>query len=294
MGNLWLTFSFLIGLSVGSFLNCIIYRLREGGSLWRGRSYCPKCKHKLGILDLIPVFSFIFLRGKCRYCHQKIFWQYPIVELIIGILFALTSYQLLTINNFIIHNSYPLILLKIWFFISVLMFIFIYDLKYYLIPDRIILPAIVIVLGINIVLQYSGVLEYGQVQWFRSTGVLSYPFGTILQYFPVWKYWLNSDCWFCSGIFNFLLAAALGGIFFLAQYLISKGQWVGGGDIRMGVLMGLILGWPNILGALFLAYVIGAIIGIGLIITGKKGWQSQVPFGPFLAGATIIILLLNS
>lgn len=294
MGGLLLFFSFLIGLSVGSFLNCLIYRLKEKellnnkttkplnrlrgffGMTIKERSYCPKCKNKLGVLDLIPVFSFIFLGGKCRYCHQKISWQYPIVELLTGVIFTVAAYQIFSLDfteildfRFQIFEVGRLFLLfRNWFFISVLLFIFIYDLKYYLIPDKIILPAIIITLVFNTILQYCSVLKYSpslNLNWlFYSTN---------------------------PNFLNFLFAAVIGGGFFLVQFLISKGRWIGGGDIRLGVLMGLMLGWPATLFALFLAYIIGAIIGIGLIVTGKKSWQSQIPFGPFLAGATIITLL---
>lgn len=280
MSNLWLIFSFLIGLSVGSFLNCLIYRLHKGETFWQGRSYCPKCKHKLGVLDLIPVFSFIFLRGKCRYCHQKIFWQYPLVELATAILFTVASYRLLAIDHQILNAEWSIpkevrnqmFLFRDWFFISVLLLIFIYDLKYYLIPDKIILPAIIVVLTFDIILSYY-VLKY--CQNFEGLN-----FG-------------NLFCLDIPIILNFLLAAVVGGGFFLVQFLLSKGRWIGGGDIRLGLLMGLMLGWPGIFLALFLAYIIGAIVGVGLIITKKKGWQSQVPFGPFLTGATIFILLFG-
>jgi prepilin signal peptidase PulO-like enzyme (type II secretory pathway) len=146
-----------------------------------------------------------------------------------------------------------------------LLFIFIYDLKYYLIPDKIILPAIVITLISDIILSYFSVGSY----------------------FSNWLFYSNNP-----NLSNFLLAATAAGGFFLIQFLISKGRWIGGGDIRLGILMGLMLGWPGILLALFFAYLIGAIIGLGLIAAGKKNWKSQVPFGPFLAGGTIICLLV--
>ena len=80
-------FIFLFGLAVGSFLNCVIYRLERGESFFSGRSYCPHCQHVLNWQDLIPVFSFLILKGKCRYCSQKFSWQYPLVELATALLF---------------------------------------------------------------------------------------------------------------------------------------------------------------------------------------------------------------
>jgi leader peptidase (prepilin peptidase)/N-methyltransferase len=82
--------------------------------------------------------------------------------------------------------------------------------------------------------------------------------------------------------------------FFLFLVLISQGKWMGLGDVKLAFLMGLVLGWPNILVALFLAFISGAIIGLGLIATKKKTMKSQIPFGPFLVGATILVLLYGN
>jgi len=214
---------FLSGLTVGSFLNCIIYRLKTGQSFLRGRSFCPHCQHTLSWLDLIPVFSFFILKGRCRYCQKKISWQYPLVEIATGLLFLLIGNFQLPIFNFIIA---PLLII-----------IFVYDLKHYIIPDKIIYPAVII-----------------------------------------------------AAIFNFTnwLSALGAALFFLVIVLVSRGKWMGVGDVKLGFLMGLALGFPNILVALFLAFMMGAIIGIGLIIASKKTLKSEVPFGPFLVAATFI------
>ena len=235
---------FLFGLSVGSFLNCVIYRLETGGSFLRGRSFCPRCKHTLSWQDLIPVFSFFCLRGRCRYCQEKISWQYPLVELATGFLFVLF---------FEIRSP----IIDIWeigslAIIPFLVIIFVYDLKHYIIPDKVIYPAI----GIALV-------------------------------YDLWK----SD--FLLSIFgksDFLLSAFGATGFFLAIVVVSRGKWMGTGDIKLGFLMGLLLGWPKILVALFLAFLTGAIIGIGLMALGKKTLKSEVPFGPFLVTGTFAVI----
>ena len=117
-------FVFFLGLSVGSFLNCLIYRLSVSEKP-EGRSYCPKCKHKLSYKDLVPVLSYIFLLGKCRYCKKRISLEYPLVELLTGALF-LFSFLFLGISVELIY------LLIVLFF---LILIFVYDLKHYIIPD---------------------------------------------------------------------------------------------------------------------------------------------------------------
>ena len=261
-------FLFFFGLSLGSFLNSVIFRLETGGSFFRGRSFCPNCQHILSWQDLIPIFSFLILKGKCRYCQQKISWQYPLVELATGILFVLLwNYKLLPLNNippssflfppscFLLPTSFLLIPTSFFLLLisCFLIIIFVYDLKHYLIPDKI------IYLAIGLALFY--------------------------QFFKIW----NFGNWNFSKIFNLILAI-LPSLFFLAIILISRGSWMGMGDFKLAILMGLFLGWPNILVALFFAFLIGAIIGLGLIIAGKKTLKSKVPFGPFLVTGTFVAL----
>jgi len=79
-------------------------------------------------------------------------------------------------------------------------------------------------------------------------------------------------------------------LFFLAIVLFSRGRWMGVGDVKLVLFMGLVLGWPKILVALFLAFTIGALVSIGLMVLARKNLKSQIPFGPFLAGATMVAL----
>ncbi len=240
MEILFYIFVFFFGLTVGSFLNSIIYRLQIGESFLISRSYCPHCKHQLSWRDLIPLLSFLILRGKCRYCQKPISWQYLLVELTTAILF---------LSFFIFHFSFFIFIIACF-----LIIIFVYDLKYYLIPDKIIYPAVATALLYNILYSYF-VLH------------TSYPF-----------------------ILNTIYAAFGAAAFFLIIVLISRGKWMGTGDIKLAFFIGLFLGWPNILVALFLAFFIGAIIGLGLIASHKKSLRSEVPFGPFLAVSTLIAL----
>ena len=229
---------FLFGLSIGSFVNCLVWRLHENKTIL-GRSICPHCKHQLAWYDNIPLLSFIFLRGKCRYCGEKISWQYPTVELITALLFVLAFFIHFSGSNF-------LLLARDWFLISVMIIIFIYDLKYYLILDIISLPSILIMFIFNLLLGFN--------------------------------------------LLNLLISGIIGGSFFLIQFIISKGKWLGGGDIRLGLLMGVSLAWPMSLFAILLAYVLGSLISVPLLILKKKSFKSEIPLGAFLAPATIITL----
>lgn len=238
-------FIFLIGLCIGSFLNCVIYRLEQKKSL-KGRSFCPNCKHKLLWQDLFPVFSFLFLQGKCRYCHKKISIQYPAIEILTGLIFLLIfDFKFLVLNHFEILNFINLAFL--FYIASAMIVIFVYDLKCYIIPDKVLLPAIA-------------------VTFLYST--------------------LKSD----FSIINLLLAVAVAAGFFLLIFLISKGKWMGFGDVKLAILMGLLLGLPNVLVALFLAFFFGAVIGVILMIFKKKNFKSEIPFGPFLILGTFVAL----
>lgn len=128
-------FVFLLGLCIGSFLNCVVFRLEKKQSFLRGRSYCPYCKHTLSWQDLIPVFSFLLLKGKCRYCSKKISIQYPLVEILTGILFILIW--------FCVTPGFTQIFSV--FVSCFLIIIFVYDFKHYIIPDKVLFPAIGVV-----------------------------------------------------------------------------------------------------------------------------------------------------
>jgi len=139
-------FVFLFGLIIGSFLNCVIYRIEKGESFVKGRSYCPHCKHTLRWLDLVPVFSFLLLRGKCRYCHAKISVQYPLIEILTGIVFLLIfAYQFSTVFQVVF----------LWYIASVFIIIFVYDLKHYIIPDSVLFPAIGITFFYQLIFHFS-------------------------------------------------------------------------------------------------------------------------------------------
>ncbi|TSC53529.1 MAG: leader peptidase (prepilin peptidase) / N-methyltransferase [Parcubacteria group bacterium LiPW_39] len=288
-------FVFLFGLAVGSFLNVVIHRLTadhpENSSLpgWQrtvlcGRSHCPKCGQTLRWYDLIPVLSFFILRGRCRYCSQKISWQYPSVEIATALLFLLISNFQFPISNeisnfkFQISNAVNLGFL--FFIISCLFVIFVYDLRHYIIPDKVLFPAI----GISILYRLSEVFFrhaelvsasqeiLKQVQDDRINGALA-----------IWRPFLLT-----------MAAALAAAAFFLALVLITRGRGMGLGDVKLAFLMGLILGWPNILVALLLAFSSGALVGLSLIVAKRKTLKSQIPFGPFLIGGTLITFFFGS
>ncbi|MBI5765719.1 prepilin peptidase [Candidatus Falkowbacteria bacterium] len=256
-------FIFLLGLIVGSFLNVEIFRLKSGEKIINSRSHCQYCRHQLKAKDLVPVLSFIFYGGKCAYCRKRISWQYPLVELATTLLFLVVFMVNLRhgINpefnfQFLIPDvswgqafnfQFWLKIIRDWIFISFLVVIFVFDLRWYEILDKVTIPAMVLALVLNLMLGVG------------------------------WQ--------------GLLIGAAIGFFFFLFQFVVSKGKWIGGGDLRLGLLMGLMLGWPKIILGLFLAYIIGAIFSIILIKLNKKDFKSQIQFGTFLSAAAIIAIL---
>ena len=233
---------FFLGLALGSFLNSWIWRTRENIKIGSGRSMCPVCMRQLTWSENIPVFSYLFLRGRCRTCKNLIPKHFIFVEAATPFIFMLVAWQNLSSQTLV-----PALFFRDIIFSILLIIIFVYDWLYQEILPSVILVGVVAGLLFNIYLHVS-------------------PASMLIG----------------------LLAA--GGFFYL-QFIISKAKWIGGGDISMGVMMGLWLGWPVVLVALFLAYVCGAIVGLALIASGKKQLSSAVPFGTYLALATFVVLL---
>ncbi|MCP6719508.1 MAG: prepilin peptidase [Patescibacteria group bacterium] len=248
---------FVFGLIVGSFLNSIIYRLSTKESFLFKRSYCPHCKHILSWQDLIPILSFLILKGKCRYCKKPISIQYPLVELVTAILFTFIFFQNTTS---LVYGYTPIISLHISFLLFVsclLIIIFVYDLKHYIIPDKIIYPAILVTGG-----------------WYLLSSVF-FDFYTIQE------------------VLNAIYSAFVAAAFFLAIVLISRGKWMGVGDIKLALFMGFLLGSTGILVAMFSAFFIGAIVGLILIAFKGKSLKSEVPFAPFLITGTFLAMFFE-
>jgi leader peptidase (prepilin peptidase)/N-methyltransferase len=196
-----------------------------------GRSKCPHCKEKLGVFDLIPIVSYLYLKGKCRYCNHKISPSYYILEIVTGLVFALTYFFMQELNA---------ITMLFWLIIfSLAIAIAKYDIETQEIP---------IVLSV-------------------SMGIT----GLILSYFLIG-----------NSFQNILIGGLTGFCFFYLQYYFSKGTWTGLGDADLALVIGIISGPLLLLQNLIISYILGAAVGIYLIIRYKSGLKTQIPFGPFL------------
>jgi len=266
---------FIFGLIIGSFLNVVIFRLENGEKMVNDRSKCLHCKHFLIWSDLIPVLSFIFLKRKCRYCGKNISWQYPLVELGTGILFVLALNFEFRISNFESISNFQFLISQysdvlifmsyLLFIISSLIIIFVYDLKHYIIPDKVIYPAIIVAS----IYRIFEILKFNHLDLIQNSKL---EIGNLIT------------------VFNPFSAAIFSGAFFYAIIVITRGKGMGGGDVKLGFLMGLILSWPLVLLSLFLSFIIGSVVGIFLIFLGNKKMKSVIPFGPFLVLGTFIAL----
>jgi prepilin signal peptidase PulO-like enzyme (type II secretory pathway) len=258
----------LIGLCLGSFVNALVWRLHEQEaagkagkkptdyhrklSITKGRSMCPECHHELAAKDLIPVVSWLWLRGNCRYCHKPISRQYPLVELLTAGLFVIS------------YIWWPFVLqgLGLYYFVFWLIFLVgfmalaLYDLRWQLLPNRMVYPLI----GLAII-QLAGAMAFYDVSW-RAL---------------ITAFW------------GIIVASGL----FYAIFLVSRGEWIGGGDVKLGVILGILLGGPLMsLLMLFVASCLGTVAGLPLLLEGKR--KVRVPFGPFLLLATIFVTLFGA
>jgi leader peptidase (prepilin peptidase)/N-methyltransferase len=294
----WTLLGFVLGTVLGSLAKALADRCLTNKT-FLGRSYCPSCKHKLGWYDLFPLFSYLFLGGRCRYCHKKIGKEYVVVELIMGVLIGYLFYQSLPglVQAFSPTNPNSTFQIVDWaytllsqiFLIVILVIITITDLKKTIIPDRITYPSIVIMF-----VALVGITIYRV--WAVYQSILNSELG---------KYLLkDSDYFIRHAIFSGMIgggaaadpltggvvSALLVGVFFLVLILSTKGRGMGGGDLKLGILLGLFFGFPMILLMMVLSFFLGAVVAVGLILFGKKHFGQTIPFGPFLAAAAIICI----
>lgn len=234
----------LFGALLGSFANVIIVRWPLEESIITPRSKCRSCNRQILNRDNIPILSWILLRGKCRFCGNKVSIQYPIVELVMALLFALMY----------LKTGISITLIEYLVFMFGLLTISVIDLKHMLIPDMLSIPGIFI-------------------------GVL----GSLL----------NPEREFLHSLFGVILG---GGIFWVAgsaYYLVRKEHGIGGGDIKLLAWIGAVLGWASVPFVILFSSVIGTVVGLGVIIKTKGGMKSMLPFGPFLALAAIVYILVG-
>lgn len=234
---------FFLGLCLGSFVNAAVWRIKNKKNLTTERSECTKCHYKLEWYDLVPVLSWLWLKGRCRKCKKPISSQYPLVELTVAAFF-ITSFAFWSHG---LETTAQLVYFAIWLLVGVgLAILAVYDLRWMLLPDKVMLILLPLAVSASV------------AKGFESTDVLTY-------------------------LANVLGSLAILSGFYLLVYMYSKGKWIGFGDVKLGIILGLMLSdWKNAILALFLANLIGCIIIIPGLLMKKLKRTSHIPFGPFL------------
>ena len=251
----------IIGLFIGSFLGVLINRLPRNEDFIKGHSHCEFCKKDLKAIDLIPVLSFVSTKGKCRYCHKALPYFYPIIEISTGILFALVYIFSIPNFQFIISNELliPQFLITLIYHLIIVagfIIIFFIDLKEGIILDKILLPLIIIIATYLLIINPQSLI-------------------------------INLVCGLIAFLFFLVIA--------LSFKFIRGKEGMGGGDVKLAFVLGLFLGFPNIILALYIAFLTGAAVGIILILWKKKNLKStSLPFGPFLLFGTLVCLFFGN
>lgn len=276
---------FIFGICLGSLTKVIADRSLDNRSFW-GRSYCENCKKKLVWYDLFPILSYFFLKAKCRYCRKSLSFEYPLVEFLMGLLTAGVFAKFVPSDFF---NFDPLtqvfVVSSIFFYCFVLVIlsaIFLTDFKTGYIPDRITYPAIwgvffywIVLCSVKIYLLYDALKN-------SSVGQYLLP--------PYSNYFYSHALALLEPFFNGSIMAIVLGLFFYLLIVVTKGKGMGGGDLKLGVFLGLVFGFPYSLLVLMLSFLLGSVFGVGLILIGKKKFGQTMPFGPFLSLGGIITI----
>ena len=246
------TVVFIIGLLIGSFLNVCIYRLPKHENITTTRSHCMACGNVIKWYDLIPVISFLLLRGKCRMCGARLSIQYPVIELLNGILYCIV----VAIMGLNIKSVLTLAL------VSALIVIAVIDWRTYEIP-----------FGLNVFIAVLGMISTA-FDLAKAHGLWDYSLETnsAKGFFFSWQPIPVSD--------HLIGAVSVSG-FLLLIYFVTRGRGIGGGDIKLMAAAGLLIGWKNCI----LAFVIGCIVGsiIHLIRMKVSNEDHVLAFGPYLA-----------
>ncbi|MEM9135730.1 MAG: prepilin peptidase [Cyanobacteria bacterium P01_F01_bin.42] len=239
----------VLGASIGSFINVVVYRLPEGRSLIKPKSYCPNCYTSLAVEDNIPIFGWLMLQGQCRYCKSPIHVQYPLVELLSAFLFGLAFWMFgfsgTTIGAFV--------------FIFWLLALALIDLEHMILPNS--LTQWGLISG----LVFQGVM--GAIAEGSSTGF----FSNVLEF--LW-----------AAVIGLLLFDAIR----IVGSLILRQDAMGGGDAKLAALIGAWLGWKLLLLSAFVACLFGSVVGLGGIALGLLGRRQPIPFGPYLVVGAIV------
>ena len=270
----------VLGACCGSFVHCVAWRMVHGGSVIKGRSYCPRCGHQLGLLDLVPVLSWLFLRGRCRHCSARVPAGYFVIEVVMAFVYVL----LLWVYGLSVQTLAYMILA------GILCSMMLVDLKTYTIPN---------------VFITSGIAVWFCSVWFMTVPADVFGPGTLLAPYL--------GMGFLAVLVDGIIGAVVigGGILAISLLFdhVTGRTSLGGGDVKLLFMTGLFLGLFGALFALILACVIGLLFAFVWALFDSRSSEKQklekekgrerfktkaFPFGPSIAMATIVVLLVGS
>lgn len=267
MESFWYLIFFFFGASIGSFVNVILDRYNTGLKFWKGKSFCFSCNTLLKRLHMFPVVSFLFLRGRCSNCGSRIPYESFVIESIMGILSVLVVFKLGLLNSDFSWMLATNYLLLISIFATIVLISF-YDLRHMIIPDSFLIIFIILSFLYNL------------------------------------NFILHNSLLFFMG--EYILSAILLALPFLIIFLLSRGEWIGFGDIKYIAVLGFFLGLIKGSSAVIVAFWVGAIFSVLLLLTpkvlgllglskntNKFKMNSAIPFGPFLSLGIVISFYLN-
>lgn len=264
----------VLGAVMGSFMNCLAWRLVNAESVLHGRSHCPACEHTLGVLDLVPILSWVLLGGKCRYCKQKIGVRYVLVEIVMAALFALLLWE----------YGLSIQMVTYWALACILCGAALVDIDTYTIPNGFII---------------AGIAVWFASVWLMASPVVGFGVGSLfapllgLGFFPV----------LVDGLVGGLVVG--GGIlaFSLIFDKVTGRTSLGGGDVKLLFMVGLFLGVFGSLFNLILACILGLVFAFVWQLSqsrssadddGESFKTRAIPFGPAIAASTVLTLLVGS
>jgi prepilin signal peptidase PulO-like enzyme (type II secretory pathway) len=248
------TLLFVFGTILGSFLSVVILRSISGENWVKGRSRCDSCRNNISWYDNIPLLSFLMLKGKCRHCEKPILPLHPMVEVLTGVLLVWWYW-----GGFLFFRltqaPYSILQPIFWLAVGViLIYVFIIDLNYMIIPDRAVIFLSILAIIYRLSLTSSGIMQ-------------------------------------TNDLYKTVLAALISASFFFALWFFTKGKGMGFGDVKLAIPLALLLGAQKTVVGMFLSFVIGAAVGLVLIMFGKGKMKTAIPFGPFLIVGTVISLI---
>lgn len=274
---LWIIL-FVFGVAIGSFLNVVALRYEGEKFLFDpkvigGRSYCPACKATLRWFELVPFFSFLIQRGRCRHCGARISFRYPIAELLSGIIFVAVPLRFSYALTVAGAGGSLVWLSAIWIVaFEILLLLGYIDILLGIIPDE-----------LNLALLLVAFVETFSLAKLFGIGNPSF-FGEYAAIFGG-----QGNVWL-----NHIIAGIAAAAFFGALVAATRGKGMGFGDVKLALPLGVLFGWPDILMIVAFSFIVGGIFGVAAIVRGKKSMKSAVPFAPFLVTGAALAFFWGS